>query len=132
VESRQVPILIRFVYFVCFGLWAGGLAAAAAWICCVTVIGLPLGIFILLRLPLVMTLQLSEEQIVLAGRGYVLMPASESPPLLLRALWFLVFGWWLAGIWISVAFALGSTIILSPFAFWMFNRVPAVLTLEGV
>jgi uncharacterized membrane protein YccF (DUF307 family) len=38
-------------------------------------------------------------------------------------------GWWLSALWLTVAWALSASIIGLPFAFWMFNRVPAIITL---
>lgn len=51
-------------------------------------------------------------------------------PFLVRALWFLFLGWWLALSWISVAIAFAVTIIGLPIATWMFERTNAVMTLQ--
>jgi uncharacterized membrane protein YccF (DUF307 family) len=52
-------------------------------------------------------------------------------PFLLRVIWFLVFGWELAGIWILLAWALNASIIGLPLGLWMIDRVPQVLTLKA-
>lgn len=51
-------------------------------------------------------------------------------PFLVRALWFLFLGWWLALSWISVAIVFAVTIIGLPIATWMFERTNAVMTLQ--
>ena len=51
-------------------------------------------------------------------------------PLLLRILYFFLFGWWATGVWINVAWFLNATIIGLPLGLWMLNRVPQVLTLR--
>lgn len=136
-RARQVPLLLRFVYFLLFGLWAGGICAALGWALCLTVIGMPFGIWILHRLPLVTTLTMPDEEYQPVETpqkwSHAHPPAvDEGFPFLVRAVWFVLVGWWLSAIWIKIAFILAATFILSPFGFWMINRVPAVLTLEGV
>jgi uncharacterized membrane protein YccF (DUF307 family) len=56
----------------------------------------------------------------------------EQQPFMLRALFFLLIGWWLSLIWLNLAWALaGFTLGLGlPLSFWMFNRSPAVTTLR--
>ena len=49
---------------------------------------------------------------------------------LLRALWFVFVGWWLAGIMLAVGYLLCLTIIGLPFGFWLFDAVPWALTLR--
>jgi uncharacterized membrane protein YccF (DUF307 family) len=47
-----------------------------------------------------------------------------------RALWFILLGWWLSGIASALAWLVGLTIIGLPLTFWIFNRIPTVLTLR--
>ena len=44
--------------------------------------------------------------------------------------WFLLIGFWLTSVWLTVAYALSLTIILLPFSIVMIDRVPAMLTLQ--
>lgn len=48
---------------------------------------------------------------------------------LVRALWFLVVGWWVTPIVVNVAWALNATVILLPLGIKLINLVPTVLTL---
>ncbi|MDG5777580.1 YccF domain-containing protein [Haloarculaceae archaeon H-GB2-1] len=49
--------------------------------------------------------------------------------LFVRALWFLVVGWWVTPIVVNVAWLLNATIILLPLGIKLINLVPTVLTL---
>jgi uncharacterized membrane protein YccF (DUF307 family) len=55
----------------------------------------------------------------------------QGPGFLARAVWFIFVGWWLTAIMIVVAYALALSILGLPFAFYLFNRIPAFLTLRG-
>ena len=49
---------------------------------------------------------------------------AQQRPFVIRALYFLLVGWWASALWLSVAWGLMSvTLGLGlPLAFWMFNR----------
>lgn len=129
IEQRSGPnILIRVIYFFVFGLWFSGIWATIAWILCVTIIGLPVGLWMLNRMPQVVTLAPQRNNLVIVG-GQVYQSSVPQRPFLIRALWFILVGWWLSAIWLLVAWALSASIIGMVFAFWMFDRVPAIITL---
>jgi uncharacterized membrane protein YccF (DUF307 family) len=50
-------------------------------------------------------------------------------PLLVRALWFVVVGWWATPLVVNVAWVLNVTIILLPLGIKLINLVPTVLSL---
>lgn len=56
-NAQQRNILLRTVYFLCFGLWAGMFVMFAAWVLSVLVVTLPLGLMLLNRVPAVLTLR---------------------------------------------------------------------------
>jgi len=60
----------------------------------------------------------------------VVVQRSGGPGFLIRAVWFLLVGWWLSGIVTGIAYLLCLTIIGMPFGFALFNLLPAVLTLR--
>ncbi|NJN18863.1 MAG: YccF domain-containing protein [Oscillochloris sp.] len=128
-EQRSVNVLLRALYFIFFGLWFSGIWAAVAWFLSVTIIGLPIGLWMLNRLPQVTTLQAERSDLVITSDGRVYRRDASQPPFLLRALYFLLVGWWFSALWMAAAWALCSIIIGLPFGFWMFNRVPTVITL---
>lgn len=56
----------------------------------------------------------------------------QRPGFLLRALWFILIGWWFGLIWLIVGYVFCVTIILLPIGLAMLNRLPQVLTLRPV
>jgi uncharacterized membrane protein YccF (DUF307 family) len=55
----------------------------------------------------------------------------QGPGFLVRAVWFVLIGWWLTAIVIVIAYVLALSILGLPFAFYLFNRIPAFLTLRS-
>jgi uncharacterized membrane protein YccF (DUF307 family) len=51
-------------------------------------------------------------------------------PLVVRALYFLLVGWWASALWISLAYILFVSIIGIPFGVMMLNVIPTVVTLQ--
>lgn len=130
VPQRSGPgLLLRIVYFIVFGLWFSSVWAAIAWVLCITVIGLPFGLWMLNRLPQVTTLKAQQSDLVITRTGEHYSQTTRQRPFLVRALWFVVVGWWLSALWITLAWALCATVIGLLPGFWMLNRVPAVITL---
>lgn len=124
--------LVRGLYFLFVGWWLSQLWIFAAWFLNATVIGLPLGLTMLNRLPQVVTLKAAgtHTSVTLQG-GAVVVQQGGLPQrgFLLRAAYFLIIGWWFSLIWVQLAW-LGCVSLLGlPLAFWMFDRTPAVTTL---
>jgi uncharacterized membrane protein YccF (DUF307 family) len=55
----------------------------------------------------------------------------QGPGFLVRAVWFVLIGWWLTAIVIVIAYVLALSVLGLPFAFYLFNRIPAFLTLRS-
>jgi uncharacterized membrane protein YccF (DUF307 family) len=53
----QRSFLLRAAYFILVGWWFGALWSTLAWVLCVSVLGIPLGVMMYNRLPAVMTLR---------------------------------------------------------------------------
>jgi uncharacterized membrane protein YccF (DUF307 family) len=120
----QPGCLVQLIYFVFIGWWLGAMAVSLAYFLFLTVIGIPLGVMIINKIPYLMALRQTEPIISVAGVN------TPQHSLLIRAIWFLLVGWWLAAIWLSLAYLLACTIIGMPIGFWMFDRAPALLTLR--
>ena len=129
-QQNGPGLLIRALYFILFGWWFSGIWAVIAWIFCLTIIGLPFGLYMLNRLPQVVTLKPNRSDLILTTTGRVVERDVPQHPFLLRAAYFLLIGWWLSAIWIAIAWALNASIIGMVIGFWMFNRVPAIVSLQ--
>lgn len=127
IENRAPNLLIRLIYFILAGWWLGGVISGLAWLLNATIIGLPIGLWLINRLPTFITLR-PQEQSWRLERG-VLRRGQPQYPFLLRAAYFLLAGWWLSGLWMALAYALLLTVILLPISFWMYGRIGAVTTL---
>jgi len=127
VESPAPNLIIRVIYFVLIGWWLGGLLSAFAWFLNATIIGLPLGLYIINRLPTFITLRPQEQ--AWEVQSDMVLSKVEQRPFLLRAIYFLLVGWWFSGVWMAIAYLALITIIGMPLAFWMYGRIGAVTTL---
>ncbi len=127
VQSRGPSILVRAIYFLFIGWWLGGIVSGLAYVCVLTVIGLPLGLWLINRLPGVITLRPQEQNWRVEGN--MLVQGQVQRPFLQRAIYFVLVGWWLCGLWLTLAYLCLLTILLFPVSFWMYNRVGAVTTL---
>ena len=105
----------------------------AAWILNLTIIGMPLGLWMLNRVPLVLTLRTQRGYTVAQVRdGQVVEWRYQRVPqasFLLRLIYFMLIGWWFSLIWSLLAWLLCVTIIGLPLGVLMLNRLPDVTTL---
>ena len=129
--------LVRALYFIFIGLWLGLIWVVLAWFFNLTILGLPIGLAMLNRIPQVMTLRPVRNQTTVEmhdGAPVVRQSPLKQHPFLLRALYFIVIGFWFSLIWMLVAWLLtGITLGLGfPISFWMFDRVPAVTTIARI
>lgn len=127
-----MPLLLRILYFFLFGWWATGVWIHVAWFLNATVIGLPLGLWMLNRVPQVLTLRPMRQRVVVSDSSeQVEIHTASLPqhPWPLRLLYFVLIGWWLSLLWSDLAWAICATVIGLPVGIWMFNRLPALTTL---
>lgn len=126
VAVRQEPgCLIQILWFVFVGWWLGSFVVGAAYLMFLFVITIPIGIELLNNIPKIMALR--EPAKLVSAYGPVSKPQVN---ILVRALWFILVGWWLAGIVMTVAYALCMTVIGLPIGFVLFDTVPGLLTLR--
>lgn len=133
--SVQGPgCLVRVLYFIFIGWWLGLIWILGAWFFNLTIIGLPLGLAMINSIPQVMTLRPVRVQttvVVKDGAPVLRQTAVRQHSFLLRALYFILIGFWLSFVWMLLAwvFLLVTLGLALPLSFWMFDRVPAVTTL---
>lgn len=134
IQKRGGPgCLMQSLWFIFIGWWLGALLISLAWLLIVTIVGLPLGMSILNNIPYVLALQNSEKQIqTVSKQGAIFVSETEIPQFnfWLRAVYFLLIGWWWSGFWLSIAYALCASIILLPVGLEMFRLTPTMTTLR--
>lgn len=130
-EEQTFPFLIRVIWFFLLGWHLTLYWIVIAWALNVTVIGLPLGLWMLNRVPLVLTLRSSQSYRAYAAHGTVVAVRENpaQPFFVLRTIYFILIGWWFSLVWSLLAWLLSVSIIGLPFGIWMFNRLPNVTTL---
>ena len=131
VSVRKNPgCLIQLLWFVFIGWWVGQLWIAAAWVLVVSVIGFPLGLMMLNRVPQVIALRDPSAYVLKNSGGATVVTNAPQVNIILRIIYFVLIGWWLCGVWIQAAYFFCATIIGFPVGFWMFDRVPAIVSLR--
>jgi uncharacterized membrane protein YccF (DUF307 family) len=53
-----------------------------------------------------------------------------SPSIIVRGVYFLLFGWWASGVWLGIAWILNLTIVGMPLGIKMINFVPKIVSLK--
>ncbi len=128
------PILIRIVWYVFVGWWLTGILMAIAWFAAVIVVGLPLTFYLVNRIPTVLTLRPRREQyMMVTGQDGVTRyqrVATEQTSFVVRAVYFILIGWWLSLLWMIASYMLMLTVIGIPAALMMVNRLPYIFSLH--
>lgn len=132
--QRKGPgCLVTLLWFIFIGSWLSLIWNAIAWVLVVLVITMPIGLKMINMIPRIATLRepTHEFQVVTEGPSSRLVDLEiEQRPFWLRAIYFVLVGWWFSAVWLLVAWAASATLIGIPLAIWMYNRVPAVTTLR--
>jgi uncharacterized membrane protein YccF (DUF307 family) len=132
VERNQPGCILQIAWFIFVGWWATGLWISAAWFLCALIVTLPFGALMLNNVPKVLALREPGGDLrlsVVTADGQ-LVSFHQQRPFILRALYFLLIGCWWSAIVIGVAYFFALTIIGLPLAFWLFDYVPAAVTLR--
>ncbi len=124
IVRSQPGCLIQIPYFLLIGWWLGAAAIVLAYFLFLTLLGIPLGVTILNKIPYLLALRQTEPTISYYGAKTV------QHNLLIRALWFFMIGSWVTIVWLFIGYVLACTIIGMPLAFWMFDKAPVIFTLH--
>lgn len=134
VEVQEGPgLLVRAIWFLLVGWWLTAIVATVAWFAMITIIGLPLGIWLINRIPTVITLRPRTREVrqMVDAAGFtrlVNVPIAQQP-WYVRGVWFVFVGWWASAIVMTIGWMLVVLIITLPIGLLMFNRVPFVASL---
>lgn len=131
-QSGLSNLILRIVYFYLIGLWLGAVWLKIAWLLCCSILGLPIGIWMVHKAPLLMTLKESGEwrEVKVGSKTAYIFDEMPSPNFLVRAVYFLLIGWWFSWVWGVLALLISLTFLGLPISFWMINRLPWVTTLS--
>ncbi len=131
--QRGPGFLVRAIWFVLVGWWLTGIVSAIAWFAMVTIIGLPLGIYLVNHIPTYLTLRPRTKAISWVADGVggwaVAEVSVRQVHWAIRFLWFLFVGWWASALVMAIGYALIVFIITIPIGLWIYNRVPFVASL---
>ncbi len=132
-SSPEQNILLRVAWFIFIGWWLSGLTALLAILLQLTIIGIPVAIWLINRVPQITTLKSSRTLQVSEGEGGVVMVAHadrEQFPWWGRVIYYVLVGWWAASIWMMLAWLATITLILMPLGFWMYGATGKIQTLR--
>ena len=124
---------MTLLWFVFVGWWLSAIWIAIAWFLIALIVTMPIGLMMINVLPKIASLREPSQEFRTTIEGTITRVEQTNLrqyPFILRAIYFLLIGWWLSGIWMSVGWVASVTIVGLPVAIWMFNRVPAITTLR--
>jgi uncharacterized membrane protein YccF (DUF307 family) len=131
--QQQPNFIVRAVWFVLIGWWLTAIVIVIAYALALTILGLPFAFSLFNRIPAFLTLRGRSKTYQVEtnadGTRYLTAKNVAQRPMLLRAIWFILVGWWFGAIWMAIAYVLCVLIVTMPFGLAMFNRVGAVMTL---
>ncbi len=127
---RELPFILRAIWFFVLGWELAGVWILIAWALNLTIIGLPLGLWMIDRVPQVLTLKARPGVFIEEGDGRRSFVSARQPPFIMRAAYFILIGWWFSLIWAALGWFLCLTIIALPVGVIMLNALPLVTTLQ--
>jgi uncharacterized membrane protein YccF (DUF307 family) len=145
VNKPNQSFLVRVIWYLFIGWWLGFFWLNVGYFFCFTVIGLPLGLLMLNRLPWVLTLRPVGQDVNVnvsttttttnsattnTTTTTVNIGSTQQYSMLVRALYFVFVGSWAGYIWACVGYTLCLFIVTIPLGLIMLNRLPAVITLR--
>lgn len=134
VNQRKTSFIARVFWYLFIGWWAGAVWLAIGYFLCLTMLGLPVGLIMLNRLPQVMTLKPTGSDTDIRYNADGSVSARSAGPrqynFFLRAIYFLFVGWWVSGFWILTAYLFIFIILGLPVGLMMLNVLPTVMTLR--
>ena len=124
---------MRALYFIFIGWWAGLFWLNIGYFFVLTVIGLPVGLMMLNRLPTVLTLKPASQQVninITGGVTNINIGGAQQVSFLIRAVYFVFIGWWAGLLLAWAAYALFVLVVTIPLGVMLLNLLPTVITLR--
>ncbi len=122
-------ILVQILWFFFLGWWMSLAWAAIAGVLSTLIITLPISITMLNKMPQIVALREPKKSLIVVG-GALMEVKIPQHSFILRAIYFLLIGFWLTWIWIAASWFLCVIIIGMPLGFMMFDLTPSIQTLR--
>ena len=109
---KKLNIVIRVIWFYFIGLPIGAVWLNVAWLFGITLIGLPICFWMINVAPAIMTLKQEgsfKEFKVDTETAYFIEQTSKETSFIMRAIYFLLAGWWLSLLWIEFSLIASAT-----------------------
>ena len=132
IKTKSHGLLARALYFIFIGWWFGLFWAFLSWFMYATVIGAPLGVVMMNKIPGAISLKARDRDIVVVQdpEGYRVQQVNkEQYPLWARILYYPV-GLVASLLTILLGWLLCVLLITLPLGIMVFNKVPAVASLH--
>ena len=132
-DAPEPNLVVRVLWFIAIGWWLSGLAALLAILLQLTILGIPAAIWVINRIPQITTLKSSRKLQIATGEGGMAMVGHadrQQRRWWVRALYYILVGWWAVSIWMTLAWVATLTLILMPLGFWMYGATGKVQTLR--
>ena len=132
-QSPEPNLVLRVLWFIFVGWWASFLTIWVAGLLQLTIIGIPAAIWVINRIPQIMTLKSSRKlQAVQNQDGITVVSFSDRQQLKwwVRTIYYVLVGWWATMLWLIVLWLFGVLIITLPISFWMGGQIGKIQTLR--
>jgi uncharacterized membrane protein YccF (DUF307 family) len=131
---RQGPgYIIRVIWFIFIGWWLGGIVITTAYLLLPWVVTTPFSFWLFNRVGTAMTLRPRSTlwESVETQRGFELRQRQiPQVPWPVRAVYFVLFGWWVGALYLGFAYFLCLLIVTLPVGLLMIDRAPGIITLQ--
>src|SRR5688572_30137144 len=96
--------LVTLLWFIFIGWWLSAIWIAVAWVLVVLIIPMPIGLMMINMLPKIVSLREPAQEIRTTFDGsvtYTERTGVRQYPFVLRAMYFVLIGWWFSGFWMG-------------------------------
>jgi uncharacterized membrane protein YccF (DUF307 family) len=124
VQQSGPGCLVRGLWYIFIGCWLGFIWLNLGYFFILIVIGLPLGLVMLNRLPWVLTLKQPSHVVQVTsapGMTQVTIGGTKQYNMLVRSIYFLLVGWWAGYLWACLGYILCLLIVTLPLGLVMLN-----------
>jgi uncharacterized membrane protein YccF (DUF307 family) len=139
--KKPLGAFYKMIYVLLIGWWLGGLWVLLGYVFCLTIVFLPLGVFMLWNSTFLLLLR--YPAIYAEARTKIRISPSDSdvqfslgipssPHFLWQALWFVFIGFWLSGLCCLAGYVLCILIFPRQAGIWILERIPFVMVLQRI